>query len=321
MFPLSQVPGRPSLFADKSPEVARVLTATSISMLALALAGCAMGNFTSGTAPVAATAGIAGRVHGGQQPHLRRAGATHGTRHLRLRLRLLRSSSPPLRLRMRTAHLPCPGLTPVRPIGGLVYLLATGGNAGAGVNSAIAEAAIVGNCNSLSASTFVNISEVTTIAAAYALAPFATITAGTPQTTNVGTSLTNLQGLYNAAGPAANLANNLTGFAHVSATSPALSRLRLSSTPWPTFLPPASTRGRPTTRQATAPRSSAPPNPPAALPRPIPSRPRSISHNTPAPTYRHSLVSSPPTRPSSPLCLPHPTTSPSRSDTTAAPSL
>jgi sugar lactone lactonase YvrE len=183
-------------------------------MLALALAGCAMGNFTSGTAPVAATAGIAGRVHGGQQPisgalvQLMEPG-TSGY-----------GSAPSLivaAVAVTDANgaftLPRPYTCPSNS--GLVYLLATGGNAGAGVNSAIAEAAIVGNCNSLSASTFVNISEVTTIAAAYALAPFATITAGTPQTTNVGTSLTNLQGLYNAAGPAANLANNLTGFAHV----------------------------------------------------------------------------------------------------------
>ena len=98
---------------------------------------------------------------------------------------------------------------------GLVYLLATGGNAGGGVNSAIAEAAVLGSCNSLTASTFVNVSEVTTVAAAYALAPFAVVAPSTPAT-NIGVTSTNLQGLYNAAGTANNLANITTGNAHVT---------------------------------------------------------------------------------------------------------
>jgi streptogramin lyase len=97
---------------------------------------------------------------------------------------------------------------------GLVYLLATGGNAGAGPNPSIAEAAIVGPCSNLTASTYVSISEVTTVAAAYALAPFATVS---PGVTSIGTSATNLQGLTNAAGAAANLANIATGAAHVTA--------------------------------------------------------------------------------------------------------
>ena len=59
----------------------------------------------------------------------------------------------------------------------LVYVVATGGNPGlaAGTNNAsIAMAAALGACGTLSATPTINIDEVTTVAAAYALAPFAT---------------------------------------------------------------------------------------------------------------------------------------------------
>ena len=89
-----------------------------------------------------------------------------------------------------------------------MILVATGGNPGAGTNNAVAEVAIVGPCSGLTAATSVFISEVTTVAAAYALAPFASLQSSN---TNVGTSATNFQGLINAAGPASNLASTTTG--------------------------------------------------------------------------------------------------------------
>ncbi len=98
---------------------------------------------------------------------------------------------------------------------GLVYLLATGGNAGGGVNTSIAEAAVLGPCSALTANTFVNVTEVTTVAAAYSLAPFATVAPLVPAT-NIGVTSSNLQGLYNAAGTASNLANITTGYAHAA---------------------------------------------------------------------------------------------------------
>lgn len=190
----------------------------------VALAGCGTNNISSVPGPSASEATLSGRVHGGQQPvvgalvQLMQPG-TSGY-----------ASAPTLIVAAAAVtdangafSLPRPFTCPTNS--GLVYLLATGGNAGAGINPAIAEAAIVGNCNTLSASTFVSISEVTTIAAAYALAPFATVTAAAapaPQQTSIGTSVTNLQGLYNAAGPAANLANNATGFARATGDTPGI---------------------------------------------------------------------------------------------------
>jgi hypothetical protein len=178
--------------------------------LAIALAGCSA--VTTST-PLASggSAAITGRVHGGQQPVV---GATvqliaPGTSGYGSAGSVLATTTTGAN---GTFTLPQPYTCPANS--GLLYLLATGGNAGAGTNSAIAEAAIVGNCSSLTASTFFAITEVTTVAAASALAPFATIANGS---TAIGTSATNLQGLYNAAGAYNNLVNNSTGYAHVTA--------------------------------------------------------------------------------------------------------
>ena len=91
-----------------------------------------------------------------------------------------------------------------------VYLVARGGNPGlaAGTNnSAAVLMAALGDCGNLSPATFVNINEVTTVAAAWALAPFL----GSGAT--VGASATNSTGLRNAFLVAGNLANTATGTA------------------------------------------------------------------------------------------------------------
>jgi sugar lactone lactonase YvrE len=72
-------------------------------------------------------------------------------------------------------------------------------------------AALLGNCSTLSSSTHVVVNELTTVAAAYALAPFASVTAGG---TAIGTSATNITGLNNAFYPA----NNLVSYSSVYAT-------------------------------------------------------------------------------------------------------
>ena len=180
----------------------------------LGLAGCAgMVSSTTGAAEIAT---MSGSVHGGQQPV---AGATvsliaPGTSGYGSAGTVIVSTTTDAN---GNFTLPQPYTCPANS--GLVYLLATGGNAGAGTNPAIAEAAILGPCSSLTPATYVSISEVTTVAAAYALAPFATVSA---TGTNIGTSATNLQGLTNAAGGAGNLANIKTGAAHVTGDFPGI---------------------------------------------------------------------------------------------------
>ena len=53
-----------------------------------------------------------------------------------------------------------------------VYIVARGGDTGSGTNSASAMAVALGPCSSLSSGQFIAINEVSTVAAAYALAPF-----------------------------------------------------------------------------------------------------------------------------------------------------
>jgi hypothetical protein len=92
----------------------------------------------------------------------------------------------------------------------LVYIVATGGNPGlvAGTNNAsLSLIAALGACNTLSSSTFIHISEVTTVAAVYALAPFMTSPSA------VGSSPTDAQLLTDAFTLASQLVNFSTGSA------------------------------------------------------------------------------------------------------------
>jgi len=72
-----------------------------------------------------------------------------------------------------------------------VYIVASGGNAGSGSNSAISLMAALGPCSSLTPSTFININELTTIAADYALAGFMTDYAHVGATGSNPTALVN----------------------------------------------------------------------------------------------------------------------------------
>ena len=98
---------------------------------------------------------------------------------------------------------------------GLVYLQVTGGNSGAGINTYIDEVAVLGPCSTLLPSTFIIVSEATTIAAAYTLAPFATVSA---TATGIGTSASNTLGLKNAFGAASNLVDFASGNARGAAS-------------------------------------------------------------------------------------------------------
>lgn len=193
---------------------ARFTLAGIFGVVVVGLCGC--GVAPNGTIAANPGVSVSGRVHGGQQPI---ANATitlyaPGTTGYGSALTIIVSTTSDAN---GNFTLPRPYTCPAN--NGLSVLRATGGNAGAGTNPAISEFAILGPCSGLSASTFVNITEVTTVAAAFALAPFANVTPGID---SVGTSATNLQGLANAAGAAGNLANTVTGMAHATGDFPGI---------------------------------------------------------------------------------------------------
>lgn len=91
--------------------------------------------------------------------------------------------------------------------GQMLYLVAEGGDPGAGTNAHAVLMTALGDCATLTASTFIIVNEVTTVAAAYALSPFATSYAG------IGTSPTNVAGLQRAFASAAKLTDSSVGHA------------------------------------------------------------------------------------------------------------
>ena len=174
--------------------------------LATLLAGCGTGS--SGNDNIPGTQGaikVSGIVHGGQQPVTQATIQlyTVGTTGLKA------ASTPLISSTVQTdsggsfnitGDYSCTSATQV-------YIVATGGNSGSGANSAITLAAALGPCSSLNSSTYIVIDEVTTIAAAYALAPFASDFA------HIGATGSNPTGLVNAFANAALLANNSVGSA------------------------------------------------------------------------------------------------------------
>ena len=93
----------------------------------------------------------------------------------------------------------CPAANPE------TYVLATGGDAAAGTNSAIGLMALTGKCQSLASSPFVTVNELTTVATEWALAQFIDATGK-----RIGTSPGNASGLANAvAGAMADLVTSL----------------------------------------------------------------------------------------------------------------
>jgi streptogramin lyase len=93
-----------------------------------------------------------------------------------------------------------------------VYIVASGGNPGSGANSALALMAALGSCGNLTASTFININELTTVAAVYSLSQFMATNSGSPGA-SLGASSTNSTGLANAFATAGNLVDTVSGLA------------------------------------------------------------------------------------------------------------
>lgn len=192
-----------------SPLLERRCLAVAVSLtsalLPLLLAGCA--GLTTSTATPDRIAGIPlqGKLYGGQQPVANStitlyAAGTSGyaasTQNI-LTKSVLTDGAGNFNI---TGDYTCTA-------GQQFYIVATGGNPGAGSNPNLAIIAALGNCSSLSASTFINMNEVTTVAAAYALSPFMT------GYTNAGSSATNTAGLARAFVSANKLANTSTGVA------------------------------------------------------------------------------------------------------------
>ena len=189
--------------------------------LPLVLAGCALQQ----TAPLAPESGIkfTGSVHGGQQPivgaHIYLF-AANTTSYGQPSVSLLNPATTGLSDSIgayvttdSTGSFTITGDYSCTP-NTQVYLYSLGGDPGAGVNSAAGLLAALGNCPSsgsfLASIPFINeVNEVTTIAAAYAMAGFAT------DATHVSSSGTTLAqtGIANAFANAANLADIASGAA------------------------------------------------------------------------------------------------------------
>jgi streptogramin lyase len=179
------------------------------------LSGCAFNGTVATTAAsgtTSSTTHITGVVHGGQNPVV---GAT-------IQLYTVGTSGPMSTSTGLIASPPVTGTGGSFNITGLyngcngatagtqVYLVATGGNPGGGNNPNLSLAAALGSCANLysnAATTTIVVDEVTTVAAAYALAPFAL------DYQHIGATGSNPTGLLNAFSNATVLASNVRGAA------------------------------------------------------------------------------------------------------------
>ncbi len=180
-------------------------TATSVSLL---LAGCGLGGngSSSATQTVVPQLKISGSVFGGQQP------VSRSTIQLyTVGMTGVGSASTPLISATVltgaqgqfaiTGDYSCNAATQV-------YLTATGGDAGSGINTSLTLMAALGSCSTLinnASTTFISMNELTTVAAAFALAPFMT------DYNHIGAAGSNPVGLVNAFGAATSLVNVASG--------------------------------------------------------------------------------------------------------------
>jgi hypothetical protein len=196
--------------------------AVVVSTGVLALAGCGIG--APATAPNATNVLFAGTVHGGQQPIAGSNIAFFATTSAGYGGTL----TPIGTATSTTSGTFSFSSTGTCPTGQQGYLVATGGNPGlSGTvdNSAIFLVAALGPCAGITSSTQVDINEVTTVAAAYALSGFvpaggagmteAAVVAGTAMA-GITTSSTNVQGLSDGFLNANNIVNTVTGLAYTA---------------------------------------------------------------------------------------------------------
>ena len=168
-----------------------LLCALVVGTSCLFVTGCGMGT-SAAPNPVQLT--VNGQVHGGQQPvagaqiqlYVAGNGGNGSASSSLLNTAVTSGADGNFSI---TGDYSCPSST------SQVYLVATQGNPGLGSggnNPALAMMAALGSCGNLSPTQFIVINEVTTVAAAYALAPF------TKDISDIGASSTNSMGLANA---------------------------------------------------------------------------------------------------------------------------
>ena len=204
-----------------------------LAAILILVAGCGNGGIGGDdleSGPGASSMAVSGIVHGGQKPVVgaqvfaEQAGSTgYGTGNKNLACTTTNSeghfnfssSSPVCAGTGLSASLSCPSTGSPD-----IYLLAIGGNPGAGTNTALVMSAALGKCASLPADFSVEVNEVTTVASAWVLSRFmncgSAVTGCSNTSRNIGTSSTNLTGLANAMALAGNLADVETGLATVA---------------------------------------------------------------------------------------------------------
>jgi NHL repeat len=196
------------------------IEAAGIALAALALTGCEGG--TSMIAPqnpvTASSAGVHGRVMGGQQPitgasiYLYAAGASgYGSAAASLLTASAGNQDGSGNWYVKTDasgnftitnDWSCPAL----PSPSYLYVLAVGGTpGGSSANPNLALISALGPCSGVNASTHVVVNELTTVAGIWALSPFMT------GMTNIGSSATNQVGLGDAFAAVNSVVNIATG--------------------------------------------------------------------------------------------------------------
>jgi hypothetical protein len=195
-----------------------LLMVTATATPALFLGGCSSKGEASTTLPAAGQSvhAVAGRVHGGQQPvsgsniQLWAVNPSGGGATSLLNTPISSGSDGGFNI---TADYTCPSDATQ------VYITASGGNPGLGggvSNGALQMMAAIGSCSVLKAGIFLNINEVTTVAAVWSLQQFMGTTFGTAFSTDVAINASLAQsttGVTNAFATAQNLASLASGTA------------------------------------------------------------------------------------------------------------
>jgi len=186
--------------------------ASAATLACMLLAGCGMntgagtGSGGGGTTPLAV---YQGKVFGGQQPvngatiQLYTVGTTGTATASTPLISSTVKSSNGGQFSLTAAGVPLFSCTSATQ----VYIVATGGDASSGPNANLSLMAALGPCSGITSSTFININELTTVAAVYALAPFMADVA------HVGANGSNPAGLVHAFQAANLLVSSATGLA------------------------------------------------------------------------------------------------------------
>jgi len=164
-----------------------------------ALTGCGMGNLDTSASSAFS---LSGKVRGGQQPvtgstiQLYIAGTSGNGSTATAMITSKVVQTDPTGSFTITGDYNCVNSTDQ------VYLTATGGNPGltdpTTNNNALVLVAAIGNCSNLASIPNLDIDEVTTVAAVYALAPFISLNTTAAPYFNIGATSTNSAGLANA---------------------------------------------------------------------------------------------------------------------------